>query len=468
MSTNGVHRVVIVGGGFAGLRVAKSLSGAAVQVTLLDRRNHHVFQPLLYQVATGMLSPANIATPLRSVFGRQTNVEVLLEDVVGFDVAGRRVRCRERDFPYDTLVLAAGVRHHYFGRDDWERFAPGLKSIEDATTIRRRILYAFEAAELEDDPAARDQWLTFVVAGAGPTGVEMAGAIGELARTILPREFRRIAVVKPRILLLEGGHDILAAFPVELSGTAMSSLARLGVTVRTGCTVTDVLSNSVTFRCGGELETVIARTVVWAAGVKGSPLGAELAGAAGAHLDAVGRVKVLPDFSLPGHPELFVIGDLAAYEATPERTLPGVAQPALQGGVYVASLIRARLRGRKPRTFRYNDRGSMATVGRNAAIADVRGFRFSGFTACAMWMFIHLLFIEQCHNRVLVLAQWLRSYFTGARSARLIESCTGEGQLTDSVAQPMSDGAIATSDSPALAEAHRPAGIATDLKGGPG
>ena len=205
MSANGVHRVVIVGGGFAGLRVAKSLGGAAVQVTLLDRRNHHVFQPLLYQVATGMLSPANIATPLRSVFRRQTNVEVLLEDVVDFDVAGRRVRCRDRDFPYDTLILAAGVRHHYFGRDDWERFAPGLKSLEDATTIRRRILYAFEAAELEDDPAARDQWLTFVVVGAGPTGVEMAGAIGELARTILPREFRRIAAVKPRILLLEGG-----------------------------------------------------------------------------------------------------------------------------------------------------------------------------------------------------------------------------------------------------------------------
>ena len=237
-----VHRVVIVGGGFAGLRVAKSLGGAAVQVTLLDRRNHHVFQPLLYQVATGMLSPANIATPLRSVFGRQTNVEVLLEEVVDFDVAGRRVRCRDRDFPYDTLILAAGVRHHYFGRDDWERFAPGLKSLEDATTIRRRILYAFEAAELEDDPAARDQWLTFVVVGAGPTGVEMAGAIGELARTILPREFRRIAAVKPRILLLEGGNGILSAFPAELSGAAMSSLARLGVTVRTGCVVTDVVS----------------------------------------------------------------------------------------------------------------------------------------------------------------------------------------------------------------------------------
>jgi NADH:ubiquinone reductase (H+-translocating) len=468
MSANRVHRVVIVGGGFAGLQVAKSLNVAAVEVTLLDRRNHHVFQPLLYQVATGMLSPANIATPLRSVFGRQTNVKVLLEEVVDFDVAGRRVRCRDRDFHYDTLILAAGVRHHYFGRDEWERFAPGLKSLEDATTIRRRILYAFEAAELENDPAARDQWLTFVVVGAGPTGVEMAGAIGELARTILPREFRRIAAVKPRILLLEGGNGILPAFAAELSGAAMRSLARLGVTVRTGCTVTDVDSDSVTFRCGRELETVVARTVVWAAGVKGSPLGAALAGAAGAGLDTAGRVKVLADFSLPGHPELFVIGDLAAYEANPGRTLPGVAQPALQAGAYVARLIRARLRGRKSPVFHYSDRGSMATVGRNAAIADVRGFRFSGFTACAMWMFIHLLFIEQCHNRVLVLAQWLRSYFTGARSARLIEGSAGEGQLTDPVAPPRSDGAIATPNPQILAEALRPAAIAKDAKGGPG
>jgi NADH:ubiquinone reductase (H+-translocating) len=458
MKANEVHQVVIVGGGFAGVRVAKSLGGAAVQVTLLDRRNHHVFQPLLYQVATGMLSPANIATPLRSVLGRQTNVEVLLEDVVDFDVAARRVR----------LILAAGVRHHYFGRDDWERFAPGLKSLEDATSIRRRILYAFEAAELEDDPAARGPWLTFVVVGAGPTGVEMAGAIGELARAILAKEFRRIAAVKPRILLLEGGKGILSAFPAQLSGAAMSSLARLGVTVRTGCVVKDVQPDSVTFESGKELETVVARTVVWAAGVKGSSLGAKLAEAAGAELDTAGRVKVLPDFSLPGHPELFVIGDLAAYETTPGRTLPGVAQPALQGGAYVARLIRARLRGRRPPVFRYSDRGSMATVGRNSAIAEVRGFRFSGVTACAMWMFIHLLFIEQCHNRVLVFAQWLRSYFTGARSARLIEGSAGEGQLTGAVAPPLSNGAIAAPNSPGQTEIVPPSGIARAAKGGHG
>ena len=468
MSANEVHRVVIVGGGFAGLRVAKSLRSAAVRVTLLDRRNHHLFQPLLYQVATGILSPANIATPLRSVFGRQRNIEVLLEEVVDFDVAGRRVRCHDRDFPYDTLILAAGVRHHYFGREGWERYAPGLKSLEDATTIRRRILSAFETAEVEDDHAVRDQWLTFVVVGAGPTGVEMAGAIGELARSILPREFRRIAEAKPRILLLEGGSGILSAFPVELSTSAIRSLTRLGVTVRTGCTVTDVASDSVTFRCGGELETVFAHTVVWAAGVKGSPLGATLAQEAGAELDAAGRVKVLPDFSLPGHPELFVIGDLAAYEATPGHTLPGVAQPALQGGAFVARVIRARLRGGKLPAFHYNDLGSMATIGRNAAIADVRGFQVSGFTACAMWMFIHLLFIEQCHNRVLVLAQWLRSYFTGGRSARLIEELVEDGQLTGAVAPQMINGTSVAPNSPFPAEAPRPVGIAKDAYGGHG
>jgi NADH dehydrogenase len=468
MSVNGVHRVVIVGGGFAGLRVAKSLRGAAVQVTLLDRRNHHVFQPLLYQVATGILSPANIGTPLRSVFGRQKNVEVLLEEVVGFDVAGRRVRCRDRDFPYDTLILAAGVRHHYFGRDDWERFAPGLKSLDDARNLRQRILYAVEAAELEDDPAARARWLTFVVVGAGPTGVEMAGAIGELARTIMPREFRRIASEEPRILLLEGGNGILSSFAAELSGAAMKSLDRLGVTVRIGCAVTDVGPESVTFRCGGASETVATRSVVWAAGVKGSPLGAALAEAAGAELDAAGRVKVRSDFSLPGHPEIFVIGDLAAYESTPGRILPGVAQPALQGGAYVARLIGDRIRGRKTRAFLYNDRGSMATVGRNAAIAEVRGFRFSGFTACAMWMFIHLLFIEQCHNRILVLAQWLQSYFTGARSARLIDESATAAHTGNPASLPGSNGATPTPNFPGLAEARSSASIVEESKGGLG
>jgi NADH:ubiquinone reductase (H+-translocating) len=468
MSDGRVHRVVIVGGGFAGLRAAKSLRSPAVQVTLLDRRNHHVFQPLLYQVATGLLSPANIATPLRSVFRRQRNVEVLLEEVVDFDLVGKVVRCRGRDFPYDTLVLAAGVRHHYFGRDDWETVAPGLKSLEDATTLRRRILYAFEAAELEDDPEAREGCLTFVVVGAGPTGVEMAGAIGELARSILPREFRRISAARPRILLLEGGKDILSSFAAELSGAAMDSLARLGVMVRTDCVVTEVRPGSVTFRRGEAIETVTARTVVWAAGVKGSSLGSALAMAAGAELDPSGRVKVLADFSLPGHPDVFVIGDLAAYEVTPGRTLPGVAQPALQAGAYVARLILARQRGRTPPAFRYDDRGSMATIGRNAAIAQVGRFRFSGFIACGMWMFIHLLFIEQCHNRLLVLTQWLRSYFTGARSARLIEGASGEGEVL--LGSNGDDGAHPSPapSAPQVASGRsRPVGVTPDTNGGP-
>jgi NADH:ubiquinone reductase (H+-translocating) len=468
MSAGRVHRVVIVGGGFAGLRAAKSLRSPAVQVTLLDRRNHHVFQPLLYQVATGMLSPANIATPLRSVFRRQRNVEVLLEEVVAFDLVDKVVRCRGRDFPYDTLVLAAGVRHHYFGHDDWEADAPGLKSLEDATTLRQRILYAFEAAELEDDPEAREAWLTFVVVGAGPTGVEMAGAIGELARSILPREFRRISLARPRILLIEGGNGILPSFADGLSGAATGSLARLGVVVRTGCVVTDVRPGSVTFRRGETTETLAARTVVWAAGVKGSPLGAALAVAAGAELEPSGRVKVLADFSLPGHPDVFVIGDLAAYEAAPGQTLPGVAQPALQAGAYVARLILARQRGRTPPAFRYDDRGSMATIGRNAAIAQVGRLRFSGFIACGMWMFIHLLFIEQCQNRLLVLSQWLRSYFTGARSARLIEGASSAG--TALLGPNGDDGAHLTSapSAPEVASGRsRPVGVSPDENGGP-
>jgi NADH:ubiquinone reductase (H+-translocating) len=469
MNVGRVHRVVIVGGGFAGLRAAKSLRSPAVQVTLLDRRNHHVFQPLLYQVATGMLSPANIATPLRSVFRRQRNVEVLLEEVVAFDLVDKVVRCPGRDFPYDTLVVAAGVRHHYFGRDDWEADAPGLKSLEDATTLRQRILYAFEAAELEDNPEAREAWLTFVVVGAGPTGVEMAGAIGELARSILPREFRRISAARPRILLLEGGKDILSSFAAELSGAAMDSLARLGVMVRTDCVVTEVRPGSVTSRRGEAIETVTARTVVWAAGVKGSSLGSALAMAAGAELDPSGRVKVLADFSLPGQPDVFVIGDLAAYEVTPGRTLPGVAQPALQAGAYVARLILARRRGRTPPAFRYDDHGSMATIGRNAAIAQVGRFRFSGFIACGMWMFIHLLFIEQCHNRLLVLTQWLRGYFTGARSARLIEGASGEGKVL--LGSNGDDGAH-PSPAPSVFQVasgrSRPVGNSPDENGGPG
>jgi NADH dehydrogenase len=414
------HELVIVGGGFGGLKVAHSLKRAQVDVTLLDRRNFHLFQPLLYQVATGTLSPANIAAPLRSVLKRYKNVQVLLAEVLDFDIAGRRVLCREGEFSYDTLVVAAGVRHQYFGRDDWEPWAPGLKTVEDATAIRRRILSAFEAAELEDDPERRKPWMTFVVVGGGPTGVEMAGAVGDLARHTLKRDFRRISTPQAQVFLLEGTERILPTFPASLSAKAERSLARLGVTVRTRAMVTEVRSDAVTFRCGDCTQTLAAKTTLWAAGVQASSLGRALAKATGVELDRAGRVKVQPDLALAGHPEIFVIGDLAHVEPSPGRLLPGVAQVALQEGKYVARLIQARLRGQTLPPFEYKDRGNMATIGRNAAVADLGWVRLSGFVGWLIWLFIHLLYIEQYHNRLLILIQWAWSYFTRNRSARLI------------------------------------------------
>jgi NADH dehydrogenase len=420
------HRVVIVGGGFAGLKAAQSLKRARVRVTLLDRRNYYLFQPLLYQVATGGLSPANIASPLRSILKRHLNVEVLLTEVTDFDVAGRRVLCRERAIAYDTLVVAAGVRHQYFGHDDWERWAPGLKTVEDATAIRHRLLAAFEAAELEDDPEKRKPWMTFVIVGGGPTGVELAGAVGELARHTLQGDFRRIVTSQARVVLLEGGARILPAFPAALAAKAERALARLGVTVRTQALVTDVRADGVTFRCGESTETITARTILWAAGVQASRLGQVLAKAAGVELDRAGRVQVEPDLSVRGHPEVFVIGDLAHVEPSPGQLLPGVAQVALQEGAYVARLIQARLRGQTLPPFAYKDRGNMATIGRNNAVADLGWLRLSGFLGWLIWLFIHLLYIEQFYNRLLILIQWAWSYFTRNRSARLITGETEE------------------------------------------
>jgi NADH dehydrogenase len=424
---NGTHRVVIVGGGFAGLKLAQALKRAPVQVTLIDRRNFHLFQPLLYQVATGVLSPANIATSLREIVRHQKNVEVLLDEVINIDVKSRKVICRSNEFSYDTLVVAAGVRHQYFGHDDWEQFAPGLKTLEDATNIRCRILSAFEAAELEDDDELRQEWMTFVIVGGGPTGVELAGAIGELVQNALKRDFRRISTPQARIVLVDGGDRILATFPPSLSASAAQSLAKLGVTVCTGTVVTDVRADHVTTRCGSATETIQAKTIIWAAGVQASPLGKALAEATGAELDRAGRVHVHLDFSLAGHPEIFVVGDLAHLETSPGQILPGVAQPALQGAAYVARLIQARLWGQTLPPFRYRDRGSMATIGRNAAVAQVGRLRFSGFVGCMMWLFIHWLYLDQRQNRILVLLQWMRTYFTGNLSARLI---TGQSDAT--------------------------------------
>jgi NADH dehydrogenase len=391
-----------------------------VDVTLVDRRNFHLFQPLLYQVATGGLSPANIATPLRALVKRRPNVRVLLAEATGVDVAGRRLLLGKGSLSYDVLVLATGARHSYFGHPEWEERAPGLKTLEDATGIRARILEAFEAAEREEDEARRRELLTFVVVGAGPTGAELAGALAEIARHTLKDEFRRIDPAAARILLVEGADRVLGAYDPSLSARAEKDLARLGVEVLKRALVTDVRDDGVTLRKGAGDEVVRARTVLWAAGVEGSPLGRALAGAAGAATDRAGRVVVEPDLTLPGHPELFVVGDLALFTDPAGRPLPGVAPVAMQQGRYVARTIRARLEGWQAGPFRYADKGSMATIGRASAVAEVAGLRFGGYLAWLAWLFIHLLYIVQFGNRVLVLVQWAWSYLTWARSARLI------------------------------------------------
>jgi NADH dehydrogenase len=424
--TDNLPHVVIIGGGFGGLYAALHLKRAPVRLTLLDRRNFHLFQPLLYQVATGGLSPANIAAPLRAVLKKQKNARVLLAEVVDLDVAGRKVLLSDGQLDYDQLIVATGSRHHYFGHEEWEKLAPGLKTIEDATEIRRRILLAFEAAERETDPELRRTWLTFVVVGGGPTGVELAGTLGELANYTLRDNFRTINPADARILLLEGTERILPPYPPELSAKAARSLERLGVTIQTGTIVTAVEPDAVTIRRGERTERIPARTVLWGAGVQASPLGRALARASGAELDRAGRVVVQPDLTLPGHPEVFVIGDLAHFRDPSGQPLPGVAPVAMQQGKYVAQFIQRRLRGGDLPPFRYRDKGSLATIGRAAAVADLGWVRISGFFAWLLWLFIHILYLVQFHNRLLVLVQWAWNYLSRNRSARLI---TGENLL---------------------------------------
>ena len=414
------HRVVILGGGFGGLHAALALRRAHVQVTLVDRRNFHLFQPLLYQVATGGLSPANIATPLRNILKRQRNARVLLGEATGLDPLGRRVILSDGDLAYDTLVVALGSNHHYFGKEEWSRLAPGLKTIEDAIEIRRRILIAFERAERESDPSRIRTLLTFVVVGGGPTGVELAGALAEIARDTLSHEFRSIDPSHARILLVEGSPRILSTYPSDLTEKAIRSLRRLGVDVRTGTVVTDIRSDAVTMRAEERTERILTHTVLWAAGVQASPFGRVLAETAGASLDRAGRVMVQPDLSLPDHPEILVIGDLAHFAHGVGSPLPGVAQVAMQQGAYAARLIRDRLRGKATPPFRYRDYGTMATIGRNSAVADVFGFRFSGYPAWLAWLCIHLAQLVQFENRLLVFAQWAWNYVTFNRAARLI------------------------------------------------
>jgi NADH dehydrogenase len=426
MSALPTHRVIIIGGGFAGLTAAQALRRAPVRIALIDRRNFHLFQPLLYQVATGGLSPANIAAPLRAVLQRQKNCEVMLGDVRGFDVANRLVHFNGTQLGYDTLIVAAGARDNYFGHPEWERFAPGLKSIEDATHIRARLLTAFERAERAGEVDHRRALLTFVIVGGGPTGVELAGTMAEIARHTLKHEFRRIDPADAQILLVEAGERILATYPPNLSEKAQASLERLGVVVHTKTMVTDVAADHVLVTFGGTQERIPTQMVVWAAGVAASPLAKMLADATGAKLDRGGRIVVEPDLSLPGHPEIFALGDMANYAHQDGQPLPGVAPVAIQQGKFVAKLVCARLRGKRIPTFRYRDLGSLATIGRSAAVAQFGKLHVSGFLAWMLWLTIHLMKLVGFRNRFLVLVQWAWNYFTFDRSARLITGETDE------------------------------------------
>ena len=418
------HRVVILGGGFGGLSAARRLKRAPVEVTLIDRCNYHLFQPLLYQVATGSLSPANIASPLRNILKNQGNTRVLLAEATHIDVAQHRVILKDGAVDYDTLIVATGSSHQYFGHDEWERFAPGLKTIDDATAMRRRILLAFEAAERESDPEKLRAWMTFVIVGGGPTGAELAGALGEIANDTLRHDFRRIDPSQTRIILVEGTERVLPSYPRQLSKAAQEMLERLKVTVRTGALVTNVQEHSVTIREGDHTEDIPTRTILWAAGVLSSPLGRILADQTGAPVDKAGRIIVEPDLTVPGHPEIFVIGDLANYSHQTGKPLPGVAPPAIQEGHYVAKVIPRRMLGAEaPAPFHYFDMGNLATIGRGAAVADLNWLKLSGWPAWLIWVLIHLLNIVQFQNRLLIFLQWGWLYLTYDRSARLI---TGE------------------------------------------
>lgn len=421
------HHVVILGGGFGGLYAAQSLNHPAFEVTLVDRRNFHLFQPLLYQVATGWLSPANIASTLRAVLKRQKNARVLLAEAKDIDIRNREVILSPGKIAYDSLIVATGSRHHYFGHDEWESLAPGLKTIEDATEMRRRIFVAFEAAERDPEPERVRALLTFVIVGGGPTGVELAGALAEIAKDTLKHDFRRINPADARILLLEAADRILTPYPAELSKKAESFLAKHGVSVQTHTMVTAIEEGSVTIKRGEVVERIPCHTVLWAAGVRASFLGDALAKASGAQLDRSGRVVVEPDLTLPHYPEVFVIGDLANYPHQGNQPLPGVAPVAIQQGRYVAKVLRCRIAGKAIPPFRYKDHGNMAIVGRGTGVAVLGKLHLAGFGAWLAWLFVHLINLVEFENRVLVLIQWGWYYFRRNRAARLI---TGDRHRT--------------------------------------
>ena len=408
--------VVILGGGFGGLYAARALADAPVRITVVDRRNHHLFQPLLYQVASAALNPSDIASPIRSILGRQKNASVFLGEAVSIDPRSRVVRFRRgTEVAYDYLIVATGATHSYFGNEEWEKWAPGLKTIEDALEIRRRVLLAYEAAEREDDAEKRRQWLSFIVIGAGPTGVELAGAFAEIAFHAMRRDFRRIDPSQARITLLEGLPSVLPTYPEDLSAKARKQLEKLGVEVRTGALVSAVDGEGVTV---GE-DRYQARTVVWAAGVQASPLARCL----GVELDKAGRVLVEKDLSVPGWPEIFIVGDLAASKQKDGSLVPGVAPAAIQMGRHAAATIVREVAGKDRPSFRYRDKGSLATIGRAAAVADLGRLHLGGWVAWLAWLIIHIFFLIGFRNRLFVISQWAWAYITQKRGARLI---TGE------------------------------------------
>ena len=434
MPEPGRHRVTIVGGGFGGLYAARDLGkDDRVDLTLVDRRNHHLFQPLLYQVATGALAPGEIAQPLRSILRRSQNTTVLLGEAVGLDCDRREVLMSDGGpIPYDTLVVATGARHSYFGHDEWAKLAPGLKSIDDATEIRRRILIAFEAAEREHVPALRKEWMTFVVVGGGPTGVELAGALGEIARDTLRRDFRSISSRDAEIILVEAMDRVLPLYPAGRSASAARQLRRLGVDVRTNTRVTGISEHEVTVETTAGTEVIPARTVLWGAGVQASTFARQVAAATGAETDRAGRIKVGVDLTIPGHPEIFVIGDAAVQPWKPDRPVPGVAQGALQPGKYVAKAIRLRLDGRPVPPFRWRDLGDVAVIGRLSGVSNVGWLgpfgKTGGFVAWLLWLGIHIVYLIGFANRLVVLTRWAWTFLTHGRGSRLI---TGQPLLPD-------------------------------------
>ncbi|MGA8026185.1 MAG: NAD(P)/FAD-dependent oxidoreductase [Bryobacteraceae bacterium] len=425
------HRVLILGGGFGGLQAAQKLKHAAVDVTLIDRRNFHLFQPLLYQVATGSLSPGEIAAPLRGILSRQENTRVLLGEAADIDPVKKQVQLKDGGvMPYDSLIVATGSQSAYFGHDDWREWAPSLKSVEEATMIRHKVLFAFEEAERISDAAERTAWLTFVIVGAGATGVELAGALGEIALHTLKHDFRSIHPADARILVVDSGTRVLGSYPEDLSRKAERSLLKLGARVRTGVMVTGVDADGVTIRTKSGAERIPSHTVIWAAGVTIEDFGKQLAKRTAAGTDKSGRIHVNPDLTIPNFPDIFVVGDLALSKKPDGKPLPGVAQVAMQGGAYAAKAIIQRVKGETDlEPFHYFDKGDLAVIGRAAAVANIFGVHLSGFAAWIVWLFIHLMYIVEFQSRILVFIEWGFLYLTFNRGARLITGKAAEHQM---------------------------------------